>query len=277
MDMHVNKVKTRLAAGQIVIGAKVDLASPDIVEMVGVAGYDFVWIDREHGAFDLETSLHMMRAADAVGTTPIVRVPSQNPSEIARVLDAGAAGVLVPNVASRADAEAIVTAAKYQTKATPGGRRGACPRIRAAGHQARDWETFAGWSNENTMVWTLVETVEAADHIDEIVQIPGIDAIMLGPFDLSVSMGHPGQTTHPAVQRKMEDIAKAALRRSVDVVGVLLANEPAAMEAEQRHWMDIGCRLFNVVSDRRMIAAGLGSVINISRKVTPTAPRRAVA
>jgi len=277
MQMHVNKVKARLSAGEIVVGAKVDLPSPDIVEMVGVAGYDFTWIDCEHGAFDLEMAVHMMRAADAVGTTPIVRVPSQNPSDIARILDAGAAGVLIPNVASSTEAQAIVTAAKYQTKATPHGRRGACPRVRAAGHQARDWEAFAGWSNDNTMVWTLVETVEAADRIEEIASVPGIDAVMLGPFDLSVSMGYPGKTTHPAVQRKLEEIAKGALRHNVDVIGVLLANEPAAMEAEQRHWMNIGCRLFNVVSDRRMIAAGLASVIDISRKVKPVAPRSAVA
>lgn len=276
MDIHVNKVKSRLAAGETVIGAKVDLASPDIVEMVGAAGYDFVWIDREHGAFDLETAVHMMRAADSVGTTPIVRVPSHSASEIARTLDAGAAGVLVPNVASGADAQAIVTAAKYQTRAVPTGRRGACPRIRAAGHQVRDWETFADWSNDNTMVWALVETVEAADQVDAIAAMPGIDAIMLGPFDLSVSMGYPGRTSHPAVQRKLEEIARAALRRNVDVVGVLLANDPAGMEAEQRHWSDIGCRLFNIVSDRRLIAAGLGELARNARKVQP-APRSAVA
>jgi hypothetical protein len=75
----------------------------------------------------------------------------------------------------------------------------------------------------------------------------------------------------------MEDISKAALRRNVDVIGVLLANDPAAMEAEQRHWMDIGCRLFNVLSDRRMIATGLASVLNTSRKVTTSVPRSAVA
>jgi 4-hydroxy-2-oxoheptanedioate aldolase len=276
MQTHPNKVKAQLAANRVVIGAKVDLPSPDIVEMVGGAGYDFVWIDREHGPFDLEMSVHMMRAADCTGTTPIVRVPNHNPTEIGRTLDAGAAGILVPNVASSAEAEAIVRAAKYQTSANPTGRRGACPRIRAAAHQAADWNTFADWSNDNTLVWALVETVEAADKVDSIAQAPGIDAIMLGPFDLSVSMGLAGKTSHPDVQRKMEEIAKAALRRKVDVVGVLLANEPAAMEAEQKYWTNIGCRLFNIVSDRRLIAANLASAISNSRR-TASIPPKAVA
>lgn len=257
MDMHPNRVKQRLAAGEIAIGAKVDLATPDIVEMVGVAGYDFVWIDCEHGIIDLETATHMMRAADATGTTPVVRVPDHNPTSIARLLDAGAMGIIVPNVTTAAEAAAAVAAGRYRTAATPNGRRGACPRIRAAGHQVRNWTSFVEWSNENTLIWLSIESVEGADALDEILAIPDFDAIILGPFDLSVSMGYPGQTTHPAVIKRIEEIIVKSRNRSIDVVGILLSRDTADLGRERQVWVDRGCRILNVVSDRRLIAAGL--------------------
>jgi 4-hydroxy-2-oxoheptanedioate aldolase len=206
-----------------------------------------------------------MRAADATGVTPVVRVPSHNPSDIMRVLDAGAAGVLVPNVNTAAEARAIVAAAKYKTPTTDG-KRGACPRIRAAGHQVKDWATFADWSNQNTMVWLLIESPEAAARLDEILQVPGIDAIMLGPFDLSVVMGYPGNTTHPAVQKKLEEITATARKRGVDVVAVLLSKGREEMLAEQKRWVELGCRLVNVVSDRRLIAVALAEAMQRSKR-----------
>lgn len=276
MDNHENAVRTRLAAGELALGAKVDLASPDIVEIVGAAGYDFVWIDCEHGAFDLETVVHMLRAADAAGVTPVVRVPSDAPSGIARALDAGAMGVIVPNVERAAQAEAVVRAARYQTAATPYGRRGACPRIRAARHQVGDWNTFADWSNSTTMVWVLVETAEGAARIEEIVAVPGIDAVMLGPFDLSVSLGYPGQTTHPMVIAQLERITAACRRRGVEVVAVLLGGDDDALAADRRRWVDRGCRILNVVSDRRLLAGGLRGIEKAMRApVAPPVPRSA--
>jgi 4-hydroxy-2-oxoheptanedioate aldolase len=259
MDFHVNRVKKRLADGDVALGIKVDLASPDIVEMVGVAGYDFVWIDCEHGAFYLESAVGMIRAADATNVTPIVRVPNHEPSFIMRVLDAGAMGVLVPNITSAAQARAIVSAAKYKTARTEG-TRGACPRVRAAGHQAHDWPAFSEWSNDNTMVWLLVEGVEGIQHLDDILETPGIDAIMLGPFDLSVSMGHGGNTTHPAVVAMLDTIVDTALKHKVDVAAVLLAPTPSAMREEKQRWADRGCRILNVNSDRRILTGMMNSL-----------------
>jgi 4-hydroxy-2-oxoheptanedioate aldolase len=253
MEMHPNRVKQRLASGEVATGVSVQLASPDIVEIIGISGYDFVWIDSEHGSFELETTVHMMRAADAAGTTPIVRVPGQHRREIGRVLDAGAKGVIVPNIDSGAEAHSAVEAAKYQTKSHPKGRRGACPRIRASGHQARDWATFAEWSNANTSVWLLVESIAGVEQIDEILAVDGVDAIMPGPFDLSVSMGYPGQTTHPAVQKKLDYVTEKALKKNIDVVGVLMGMRAEEQALEFEHWVERGCRIINVTSDRRIL------------------------
>ncbi len=264
MNNHSNHVLERLAAKQSAIGAKVDLPSPDIVEIIGRAGYDFTWIDCEHGAFDLEMVVHMMRAADATGTTPIVRVPSQDATGIMRVLDAGAMGVIIPNVTTAHQARTVTLAAKYQTPELPG-HRGACPRIRAAGHQVDDWRQFAKWSNENTMVWLLVESLLGADNVIEIARVPGVDAIMLGPFDLSVSMGYPGDVEHPAVVSKLEEITEKVLAQGIDVVAVLLSQEDEALIQEKRHWEKRGCRIFNVISDRRQLATGFRKTIALSR------------
>lgn len=264
MDIHVNKVKQRLAANDVVIGAKIDLASPDLVEMAGVAGYDFVFIDCEHGAIDLETAVHMIRAADATGTTPIVRVPSHNVTDIMRLLDAGAMGIIIPNVSSAAEARAVVAAARYQTART-NGQRGACPRIRAAGHQVGDWTSFAEWSNENILVWLSIESMAGGEQLEEILEVPDFNAILLGPFDLSISMGYPGQVTHPAVLERMATMASIARRKNVEVAVALLSKDPADLAREQREWIARGCRIFNVVSDRRLIAAGLADTIKLFR------------
>lgn len=271
MDNHVNQVRRRLAAGETALGAKVDLPSPDIVEMVGAAGYDFVWIDCEHGSIDLETAVHMMRAADATGVTPVVRVPCLDASAVARVLDGGAAGVIVPNIDSAEAARTVVGAARYRTARVPYGRRGACPRTRACRHQVRDWNEFADWSNENTMVWLLVETEEGAAKIEEIAAVPGVDAVMLGPFDLSVSMGYPGQTTHPAVLAQLDRITDACLARGIDVIPVLLARDDEALARERERWHKRGCRIMNVVSDRRLLAMVLGETLTAMRR-SPMVP-----
>ncbi len=272
MDNHVNHVRRRLAAGEVAIGAKIDLASPDIVEMVGAAGYDYAWIDCEHGAIDLETAVHMMRAADAAGVTPVVRVPSLDPAAIARVLDGGAMGVVVPNIDSAEAARRVVAAAKYRTGRFPDGRRGACPRIRACRHQVADWDAFADWSNDTTMVWLLVETQEGAEAIDGIVAVPGVDAVMLGPFDLSVSMGYAGRTDHPAVLARLDRITDACLARGVDVIAVLLARDDEELARERDRWRERGCRIMNVISDRRLLATGFARTLAAMRGGAGAAP-----
>ena len=252
--------------GEIAMGAKVDLASPDIVEMVGIAGYDFVWIDCEHGAIDLETAMHMMRAADATGTTPVVRIAGQSGVDIMRLLDAGAMGIIVPDVSSRAQAAAAVASARYRTARLPSGMRGACPRIRAGGHQVDSWTSFTEWSNENTLLWLSIESIGGVLALDEILEVPGFDAIILGPFDLSVSMGYPGQTTHPEVARKIDQIIKKSRLKNIDVVGIVLAKDIADIGSDQQRWVDLGCRILNVVSDRRLIAVGLRDSLQAARQ-----------
>src|SRR5258705_1322480 len=149
--------------------------SADMVEMAAAANFDFVYLDLEHGSFGFDSAIHLIRAAEASGITPLVRVPDHTPSLIMRVLDAGAMGVIVPNVKSAAEAQSVVSAAKYTWNAN-GGSRGACPGTRATWHQVRDWQEFSILSNKEAWVWMHLESPEALHTVDEIGKMPTIDA-----------------------------------------------------------------------------------------------------
>ncbi len=256
MKPRQNKVHARRAAGGAAMGVNIQTTSPENVEMAGAAGYDFVIIDCEHGVMSMDRTIEMLRAADATGVTPVVRVPDQAPGSIMRALDAGAMGVIVPGVSTRAQAEAVVAAAKFRTRETAGAR-GACPSTRANWHLVQDWPAFVRWSNVETMVWLLVESPEGAANIDDILQVPGIDAIVPGPFDLAQAMGHNGDMRHPEVVAALEKVVHGARRRNVETIAVLLASNDADLRQETAFWRGMGATAFWVGGDRRMFTVAL--------------------
>lgn len=253
MRYRANRIKTALRENGVATGIAAQLACPEIVEIAGAAGYDFVYIDCEHGSFFLETAVQMMRAAEAVGIAAMVRVPDHQPSVISRTLDAGAMGVIVPNVSTGDQARAAVSAAKYRV-GNNGGMRGACPGTRASFHQTPSWPDFVAWSNATTSVWALVETPEGIERIDEILAVDGLDAVMMGPFDLAHALGHPGQVDHPDVTRAYASLLEKACARDVDVVASLFSAVAERMAAEKTRWLELGARILVAGSDRRMLS-----------------------
>lgn len=265
MRMKPNYVLDAVRQGRIATGVAVQFGAPEVVESAGAAGYEFVYIDCEHGSFFIDTAVEMIRAADAVGTTPVVRVPGQDPSYITRMLDAGAMGVIVPNVNTAAQAKAIAAAAKYKM-GNNGGMRGACPGTRASWHQTMNWPEFVKWSNESTMLWPLIESPEGAENIEAIMDVPGIDAIMLGQFDFAHALGFPGQTQHPDVTRRYTEVVRKAKAAKKMVVGSLFSATPEEMRVEKRHWMELGVRIFVAGSDRRMLVNAMRTRIAAVRE-----------
>jgi 4-hydroxy-2-oxoheptanedioate aldolase len=242
-----NQILRRIAAGDVAIGASAQMASPESVEMIGHAGYDFVWIDAEHGTMDLGILAHMIRAADACGITTVVRVPDHTPSFILRVLDAGALGILAPRVRNRDEMEALVRAVKYG----PAGERGACPQTRAAGHLVTDWIEYSTRTDRETLVWALIEDPEGVKNIEEIVSVPGLHAIMFGAFDLSQALGHPGEVEHPEVCAQRQRVEAAARARGVEVVALLSG---AVGELERAR--DRGAKIVICGNDRVILSTG---------------------
>jgi 4-hydroxy-2-oxoheptanedioate aldolase len=263
-EMHrkKNNVKECLGHGKISLGTWVQTASPEIVEAVGYQGYDFVIIDMEHGHFDFDTTNQMVRAADAAGITPVVRVPINQEDQIMKALDMGAMAVLVPGVGTKEQAERAVRASKY----SPGGMRGACPWIRATRYHTDDWARHAQWSDEQTMIWLLVEGREGVRNFDDILTVPGIDAIMLGPFDLSQSLGIPGQLKHPLLIKNLQEMVGKARSRNIEVIAVMLSElKPSDIRASVQKWKALGCNIMVVGGDRAIICTGFKSVLTCAR------------
>ena len=258
-----NKVKECRRQGKAALGTWVQMASPEIVEAVGYQGYDFVIIDMEHGHFDFDTTHQMVRAADAGGITPVVRVPANQDSLILKALDMGAMGVLVPGISTKEQAVSAVRAAKY----APLGTRGACPWIRATQYNTENWVQHAQWSNEQTMIWLLVEGQEGVQNFDDILTVPNIDAMMLGPFDLSQSLGIPGQLDHPLLIKTLQGMVRKANARKIDVIAVMLSElQPEDIKASVQKWSTLGCKIMTVGGDRGIICTGFKTILARARE-----------
>lgn len=251
-----NKIRKSISEKGAAVGSWAQMGSAEFCEILGQAGFDFVLVDLEHGAFGIETAVSMMRAAERCGAAPIVRVPDSTPSLISKVLDAGAHGVVVPSVGSAAEARRIVEAARY----APHGLRGACPCVGATAHGVLEWGEYIRWSSETVMLAVIIETAAGVENFREIVAVPGIDIIALGPFDLSQAMGYKGDWQHPEVRRKQEEIVEAALMNGKEVLPSVFDSEHDVVYEKIEEWKKIGARVFAVSGDRFMLAAGFSAI-----------------
>ena len=210
--MRTNTTRAKLAEGKVVFGAIVGRHAPDLVELFGAIGYDFVMIDGEHGSMSLEDVEHMVRAAETFGITPIARIPNAEDSTILRFLDRGVQGIIVPHVNTRETAQAVAGAARYH----PDGHRG------LAGGRPHDYgvgvsrEQSTRWLNEQLLVIPMIEETRAVDNLDAILTVRGVDVLHVASGDLGQSMGHPGAA---AVRQLMRQVIPR-IRAGGKLVGV---------------------------------------------------------
>lgn len=200
--MHKNKVKARIAQGELAIGTYVNLADPAIVEIIGLVGFDAAFIDMEHTAFDLHLVQEMIRACDLADICSLVRVPDNNPKTILRILEMGAQGIQVPHIANRDDALAAVKAVRY----APLGDRGMGGPTRAARYGTVSSPDHLTTSNLEIILAVMVEDVGAIEQIEQIAALDGIDLIAIGPSDLSQALGAPNKDD-PRLRSTIEKIA----------------------------------------------------------------------
>ena len=203
-EMKPNRLKRRIVDGETVIGTFCLIPNATVVEAIATAGIDFVVLDTEHGPLSLETCENLIRAAECGGATPIIRVQANRSELILRVLDIGAGGVQVPQIECAEDARATVHSAKY----APMGQRGLAVCTRAGQYVGVPDHTES--SNAEQMVIVHIEGIQAVDHLDEILEVDGIDVIFLGPYDMSQSLGIPGQVDDPLVKRTLQKCAARA-------------------------------------------------------------------
>ncbi|MBS4960129.1 MAG: aldolase [Clostridiales bacterium] len=203
--MFVNKLKKDLYAGKTCFGTFMSLNSTDVVECGGLAGFDFVIIDTEHGYMSPETTMNLVRAAELSGTTPITRATENGETTILRCLDVGAHGIQVPQVNTKEEAELAVRRAKYY----PEGLRGAALTRSGNYGLVSNIADYFKHENAETLVSVHIENVVGLKNVEEIAATPGVDVLFLGPFDMSQSMGIPGQLDSPQIQEAADKVLAA--------------------------------------------------------------------
>jgi 4-hydroxy-2-oxoheptanedioate aldolase len=246
-------LKEMLRRGDAVLGTLMPVPSPEVAEILSLAGYDCVLLDAEHGALTSETLQAMARACRGAGVAVLARVPENHPKRILQALDCGCLGVMVPQVETPEHAAAAVAATKYAPQgfrslagATPAARWGAVP---LPDHVVA--------SNAETITILQIETRGGLEAVDRIARVAGVDVLFIGPSDLSLSLGHPGQAGHPDVQ--------AAIRRIIDTgrsagvsVGIL-----ALTPDDVRTYRQLGATMFLDSMPRLLLRAAQAQVVGM--------------
>jgi 2-keto-3-deoxy-L-rhamnonate aldolase RhmA len=228
-----NRVAAALADNRVALGSLTLLQEPAVGEILGSLSYDFLIIDTEHAAADEQSVLAMVRAAEAGGTTPLIRLRQIEEKDMLWALDTGAGGLVLPLVETGEQAAEAVRLTQYP----PAGDRTLCSAARVAGHgTARgDFDSYLAWAAQNVTTVCLVETPTGLSNLDDILAAD-IDVLMLGRADLSVKLGLGYQPTHPDVQALAVDFVKRV------VAGGRTAGMLAYSPEEARQWIDLGVR-----------------------------------
>lgn len=253
--LQENTVKQKIKAGEVQFGYLQCLQDPCITEILGNAGYDFVMLDSEHSPLSPANMEHLSRVGELTGICPLVRVPGTTPRDIGRLLDAGAAGIIVPNVRTVADVEEAVKSALY----LPDGERG-LSMPRQAGFGAMPMPEFVGFANKNVLITIQIETKEALADIDAITAVPGVDVALLGPLDMSAALGVLGQMDHPYMDAAREKICAACKKNGV-VPGTF------AMAPNQiKPLMDMGFKFILLGADLLFVGQSGGQFLAAGRE-----------
>lgn len=242
--------------GNLSIGSWITLGHPAIAEIMADAGFDWLAIDLEHSAITIREAEDLIRVIDLKGVAPFIRLTSNNPEQIKRVMDAGAHGIIVPMVNTSEAARAAVAAVKYPPQ---GARSFGLARAQRYGNR---FEEYLAWQSSGSMVVVQIEHIEAVENIDAILAVDGVDGYFVGPYDLSGSLGRPGQFEHPVFIDAMKRIKEAGDR--MNKPGGVHIIEPD--ESELRKRISEGNQFIAFSLDVRILDATCRSTINKIKK-----------
>jgi 4-hydroxy-2-oxoheptanedioate aldolase len=251
----MNTLKQKLEKGEMALGPFMKFSDPAAVEIAGLAGFDFVIIDMEHGPITYERAQDLIRAAELRNITPVIRVPENREIYIQRALDIGAKAVQVPQISTVTDAENVAKAARF----FPDGARGACRYVKAAQYSNTPKAEYFSQANNEVLTIIHIEGLEGISNLAEIVKVPGIDIIFLGPYDLSQSCGVPGQVDHPEVVKKMTEAVELA-RKNGKVVGTFVESPESAAK-----WFKLGVQYLSYSVDVGIYLTACKTIVSDSR------------
>ncbi|NTW99212.1 MAG: 2,4-dihydroxyhept-2-ene-1,7-dioic acid aldolase [Geobacteraceae bacterium] len=248
--------KEKLRQNKFVLGSWITLGHPSIAEILALAGYDWLVVDLEHTTISIEQAGELIRVIDLCGVTPLVRLTSNHPDQIKRVLDAGAHGIVVPMVNSVDDAIRAVTATRY----APQGIRGVgLARAQKFGSGFSDYQQ---WQKTGPVVIVQIEHIDALDHLEAIFSVPGVDGFIIGPYDLSCSMGIPGEFDRPEFKAAINQILATGLRMDFPAGIHIVEPDPARL----REVIAEGYRFIAYSVDIRMLDVSARMGINIAQE-----------
>ncbi|MBT3509951.1 MAG: 2,4-dihydroxyhept-2-ene-1,7-dioic acid aldolase [Nitrospina sp.] len=199
------QLKSKLENNILTVGSWITLAHPAIAEIMSRRGFDWVTVDLEHSVINIREAEELIRVIDLCGNTPLVRLSSNDPVQIKRVMDAGSAGVILPMVRSLEDIDKAFSAIHYPSA----GARGV-GLARAQGYGVR-FQEYKGWLEKNAVLIAQIENIDAVNNIESILSSDKVDGYLIGPYDLSASMGVPGDLDHPDVITAIKKIKHAGL------------------------------------------------------------------
>ncbi len=251
-----NRLKRTLAAGRPALGCWLDMASPVAAEIVGLAGFDCVVIDHEHGPGSLRDGLALLQALSGTPCTAIMRVPSNDPIYIKRALDIGVEGIMVPSVNSAEEARAAVAACRYP----PAGTRGAAYGMARGADYGLCGERYRDGCGDELLIISQIETVAAVEAIPEIAAVDGVDMLFVGPYDLSGNVGRLGRFDDPEVLALLERAERAILESGKLYGTIPVKNRPMEVLA------DAGCRLVVAGSDIGFVRNGALAQVDAFRR-----------
>ena len=251
-------LKQALSDGKVVCGCASMSCDPKIIEMLGHTGFDFVFIDTEHAPIGSDQNLeHLIRAAEVSGIFPIVRVKENSGHYIRNALEAGAKGIVIPQVSTKEDAQKAAQNARFPLT----GIRGADPTVRSAKYMCGDfnWEAFIQRSNEEIMVIPLLENKAFVPNIEDILSVDGIDAVSFGPTDFALSLGLNllYDFNHPKIVEAFEAVLDCAKRKDIPVLAAV--NPPTVEQSNTLKEMGVTFLLYG--SDIGIIAGAFNRLM----------------
>ncbi len=255
--MKENKVRRALREGKTVLGTMVvEFTSPEVARMLAAAGFDYIFIDTEHGAFDHESVTNIIRAGRSMDLTCLVRVPDNAYHLIARTLDLGAHGIMVPRTETREQVENIIRAAKYP----PWGSRGFGVRPIITDYELSPAADQIEHLNEDTIVIAQIESKRAIDDIEDLLSVNGVDVALIGPNDLSISLGVPGEHMHAsmieAIQKVVDTCAQKGIASGIHVRDMSVL----------QFWMERGMTFITCDTDVGLLISAAMQAVNTLRE-----------
>jgi 2-keto-3-deoxy-L-rhamnonate aldolase RhmA len=253
--MRANKVKRKLDEGGVAIGTMMmEFSTTGIARIAAEAGAEFAVFDMEHTGWSMETIRMLMATARAAEIVPLVRVPALQYHFIARVLDVGAMGVVVPMVADEKEARLIASFARYP----PEGRRGVAFGVAHDDYRGGNLVTKLKRANDEVLIIAQIETAQAVEHVEKIAAVDGIDALWIGQYDLSTSLGVPGRFDHPFFHEATKRVLHACRRHHK--FAVQGGNDPAALAAGASEGYRMLCYLADVWIYQQALKQGMSAI-----------------